>query len=123
MASVLVTEGDLVSKGDVIASFVSVDSQAVEEELLGQQANLQLRIERYNAFIEGRPADFSSYELTYPALVEQHQKSLARMNKEREAIMQLSESEIAKSNAELSSIDLEIPPLQDQINSSVNHCV
>jgi HlyD family secretion protein len=32
--------------------------------------------------------------------------------------MQLSESEIAKSNAELSSIDLEIPPLQDQINSS-----
>lgn len=118
LASVLVTEGDLVSKGDVIASFVSVDSQAVEEELLGQQANLQLRIERYNAFIEGRPADFSSYELTYPALVEQHQKSLARMNKEREAIMQLSESEIAKSNAELSSIDLEIPPLQDQINSS-----
>lgn len=118
LASVVVTEGDLVRQGDVIATFVSVDSQAVEEELLGQQANLELKIERYNAFIDGRPADFSLYQAIYPALVEQHTKSLDRMNKEREAIIQLSESEIAKSNAELASIDLEIPPLEDQIRSS-----
>ena len=31
LASVLFSEGDLVKKGDTIASFVSVDSQAVEE--------------------------------------------------------------------------------------------
>lgn len=118
LASVLVSEGDLVKKGDTIASFVSVDSQAVEEELLGQRANLELKIERYNAFMETRKPNFEAYADLYPSLVDQHLKSLERMNKEYEAIVQLSQSDIEKSTAELRSIDFEIPPLKDQIKSS-----
>lgn len=118
LASIEVAEGDMVKKGDIIGHFVAIDSQAVVEELLSKQANLELKIERYNAFIEGREADFDTYTISHPSLVQEHLKSLARMNQEKQALVQLSQSDIAKSEAELASIEQEIPPLKNQINSA-----
>ncbi|MFV7785825.1 HlyD family type I secretion periplasmic adaptor subunit [Shewanella marisflavi] len=117
LASIAVAEGDLVQKGDLIANFVATDSQALKEELQSKQANLELKIERYNAFLEEREADFNPYQLGFPTLVTQHINALARMNQEKQAIIALSESDVAKSEAELSSIEQEIPPLKDQIRS------
>ncbi|MFV7772300.1 HlyD family type I secretion periplasmic adaptor subunit [Shewanella marisflavi] len=117
LASIAVAEGDLVQKGDLIANFVATDSQALKEELQSKQANLELKIERYNAFLEKREADFNAYQLGFPTLVTQHINALARMNQEKQAIIALSESDVAKSEAELSSIEQEIPPLKDQIRS------
>ncbi|MCL1041501.1 MULTISPECIES: HlyD family type I secretion periplasmic adaptor subunit [Shewanella] len=117
LASIAVAEGDLVQKGDLIANFVATDSQALKEELQSKQANLELKIERYNAFLEEREADFNAYQLGFPTLVTQHINALARMNQEKQAIIALSESDVAKSEAELSSIEQEIPPLKDQIRS------
>ncbi|MFT5788477.1 MAG: adhesin transport system membrane fusion protein [Shewanella sp.] len=118
MASVMVEEGDVVKKGDVLASFVSIDSQSAEEELASKRANLLLRIERYESFIDQREANFSEFEVEYPQLVKLHTASLGRMNQERVAMQQLSESDIAKSQAEIDGLKAEIPPLSDQIKTA-----
>lgn len=118
IASVVVEEGDVVKKGDVLASFVAIDSQSAEEELESKRANLLLRIERYDAFIAQRDADFSPFSDNYPQLVKLHTASLLRMNQEREAMQQLSASEVAKSQAELDGLKTEIPPLRDQIDTA-----
>ncbi len=117
LASIAVAEGDLVQKGDLIANFVATDSQALKEELQSKQANLELKIERYTAFLEEREPDFNAYQLGFPALVAQHINALARMNQEKQAIIALSESDVAKSEAELASVEQEITPLKDQIRS------
>ncbi|MGL4749680.1 MAG: HlyD family type I secretion periplasmic adaptor subunit, partial [Shewanella sp.] len=118
LASILVSEGDLVKKGDVLANFIAIDSQAAAEELESKQANLVLKIERYSAFIESREANFASYLESHPNLVKGHISDLERMNNEKQAIIQSSLAEIAKSKAELASLDQEIPPLKHQINSA-----
>ena len=118
IASVVVEEGDVVKKGDVLASFVSIDSQSAEEELASKRANLVLRIERYESFIDQREANFVEFELEYPQLVKLHTASLNRMNQERLAMQQLSESDIAKSQAEIDGLKAEIPPLSDQIKTA-----
>ena len=118
IASVQVEEGDVVKKGDVLANFVAIDSQSAEEELASKRANLLLRIERYDAFINEREANFNEFSTAYPQLVKQHTASLNRMNQERMAMAQLSESEIAKSQAELDGLKAEIPPLSDQIKTA-----
>ena len=100
LASIIVAEGDVVKKGDVIANFIAIDSQAAAEELVSKQANLELRIERYNAFMDEREPNFDQYSQTHPELAQQHVKSLQRMNDEKQAIISLSLSEIAKSEAE-----------------------
>lgn len=118
LASILVSEGDLVKKGDVLANFIAIDSQAAAEELESKQANLVLKIERYSAFIESREANFDAYVESHPNLVKGHISDLERMNNEKQAIIQSSLAEIAKSQAELGSLEQEIPPLKHQINSA-----
>jgi len=118
LASIIVAEGDVVKKGDVIANFIAIDSQAAAEELVSKQANLELRIERYNAFMDEREPNFDQYSQTHPELAQQHVKSLQRMNDEKQAIISLSLSEIAKSEAELEGLKQEMPPLKDQILSA-----
>ncbi|WP_153912525.1 HlyD family type I secretion periplasmic adaptor subunit [Shewanella sp. TC10] len=118
IASVVVEEGDVVKKGDILASFVSIDSQSAEEELASKRANLSMRIERYEAYIETREADFSEFDFEYPELVKLHQASLNRMKDERQAMEQLSESDIAKNQAQLDGLKQEIPPLSDQIKTA-----
>ncbi|MCT7942508.1 MULTISPECIES: HlyD family type I secretion periplasmic adaptor subunit [Shewanella] len=118
LASIIVAEGDVVKKGDVIANFIAIDSQAAAEELVSKQANLELRIERYNAFMDEREPNFDQYSQTHPELAQQHVKTLQRMNDEKQAIISLSLSEIAKSEAELEGLKQEMPPLKDQILSA-----
>ncbi|MCC4834186.1 HlyD family type I secretion periplasmic adaptor subunit [Shewanella sp. 10N.7] len=118
IASVVVEEGDVVKKGDILASFVSIDSLSAEEELTSKRANLIMRIERYDAFTEQREANFSEFAVEYPQLLRLHKSSLQRMNEERFAMEQLSESDIDKTQAELEGLKAEIPPLSDQIQTA-----
>ncbi|MGS0728124.1 biotin/lipoyl-binding protein, partial [Shewanella sp. 0m-11] len=118
IASVEVEEGDVVKEGDILATFVSIDSQSAEEELASKRANLLLKIERYDAFIDKRDADFTEFAIEYPQLVKLHTASLKRMNEERTAVARLSESDIAKSQAEIDGLQAEIPPLSDQIKTA-----
>lgn len=118
LANVLVEEGDVVKKGDVLANFVAVDSKSAKEELASQRANVLMKIERYNAFKEQRPAAFLGFETQYPDLVRQQHQALAAMNLELNAINKSAQSEIEKNNAEYQALADEIPALKNQIDAS-----
>lgn len=118
ISNIEVEEGDVVKKGDVLAQFVAINSESAEEELESQRANLLMTIERMEAFIGKRTADFSMFTSEYPSLVVQQRQALLGMISEREAIKELSDAELNKSEAEYQAIEKEIPTLKHQINAS-----
>ena len=113
-----VEEGDVVKKGDVLANFIAIDSESAKEELISQRVNLLMTIERFNAFSQGREADFSEFHAQHPELVLKQRQSLSAMTAELEAIKSLSKSDVAKANAEYRAVQSEIPTLERQVNSS-----
>ena len=118
ISSLEVEEGDVVEKGDILAHFVSINSESAKEELLSQRANIVMTIERLNAFKEKREADFSQFSSDFPSLVIQQRSSLMAMKNELGAIEALSASDIAKSHSEFEAVEREIPALKDQIVAS-----
>lgn len=118
ISTIAVAEGDVVKEGDVLAQFVAINSQSAKEELLGQQANLLMTIERLEAFMEQRTADFSSFTTDFPSLVVQQRQALLGMTSERDAIKDLSDAELNKSQAQLDAIVSELPTLEHQIKAS-----
>ena len=113
-----VEEGDVVKKGDVLAQFIAINSQSAKEELLSQRANLVMTIERLDAFIEKRTADFGEFTTQFPALVIQQRQALLGMDSERNAINELSESALNKSQTQYDAVEAEIPSLKHQISAS-----
>lgn len=118
ISAIEVEEGDVVKKGDVLAQFIAINSQSAKEELLGQQANLVMTIERMEAFIDKRTADFTAFTTDYPSLVVQQRQALLGMTSEREAIKELSDAELNKSKAQYKALENEIPTLEHQIKAS-----
>lgn len=118
IAAIEVEEGDVVKAGDVLAQFVAINSQSAKEELLSQRANLIMTIERMDAFIEQRTADFSEFTSQYPSLVIQQRQALSGMNSERSAINELSQAELNKSQTQYRAVENEIPSLVHQISAS-----
>jgi len=118
ISAIEVEEGDVVKKGDVLAQFVAINSQSAKEELLGQQANLVMTIERMEAFVENRTADFTAFTTEYPSLVIQQRQALLGMTSERDAIKELSDAQLNKSEAQFNAIESEIPTLAHQIKAS-----
>lgn len=118
ISAIEVEEGDVVKAGDILAQFVAINSQSAKEELSSQRANLVMTIERLYAFIDQRTANFSEFTTLFPQLVIQQRESLMSMNSERDAINELSQSEINKSQAQYSAVENEIPALRDQISAS-----
>jgi HlyD family secretion protein len=116
--SIVVEEGDVVKKGDVLVNFIAIDSQSAKEELASTYANLMMKKERLTAFKERREADFNQYNETYPRLVLQQRQALLSMNSELSAIESLSNSDVAKTQAELNALEKEVPALKDQIDAS-----
>ncbi len=118
LAQVNVEEGDVVKQGDIIAVFSAIDSQSTEEEIKSQRDNALMKIERFNAFVERRPADFSAYASDYSDLVSQQQSALDAMNEQYDRLEQSTESEKAKTQAEYQAIADEIPALNNQISAA-----
>lgn len=115
---ILVEEGDVVKKGDVLVNFIAINSQSTKEELASKYANLMMKKERLIAFKERREANFNDYNETYPRLALQQRQALEGMNSELEAIVSLSQSDVAKTQAEYDALEKEIPALKDQIEAS-----
>ena len=119
--AIVVEEGDVVKKGDVLVNFVAINSQSAKEELASKYANLMMKKERLSAFKERREADFNDYNEIYPRLALQQRQALGSMNSELVAIESLSKSDVAKSQAEYNAVEKEIPALKDQIIASEKH--
>lgn len=116
--AIVVEEGDVVKKGDVLVNFIAINSQSAKEELASKYANLMMKKERLSAFKERREANFNDYNEVYPRLALQQRQALGSMNSELVAIESLSKSDVAKSQAEYNAVEKEIPALKDQIIAS-----
>src|SRR5690606_17151821 len=69
VSEINVNEGEIVKKNQPL---LVMDGQGLKQDLQraeSKQVSLNLQEERLRAFIEGRAADFSSYEADHPALV------------------------------------------------------
>ena len=116
--SVLVEEGELVSKGQVLVHFVETSSRSAKDELQSERASLIMKLERLDAFTHQREADFTAFDKNYPNLVIHNHRALDNMNRELAAIKKSSASEIEKTKAELYSTKNLLPSLKRQVTSA-----
>ncbi len=116
--SVLVEEGDMVKKGQVLVHFISTNSRSEVNGLKSEEADLMMKIERLAAFVNHRRPNFHRFAKKYPQLVIQNHRSLDDMNREYTALKRSATSEMAKTKAEFNSVKHLIPTLQKQVSSS-----
>lgn len=118
LKSILVSEGDLVVKGQTLIEFDSKFQNTALDELNAQRAALELTIERLNSLVETRDPDFSKYADFYPRQVSQQLKQLAA---EKELFFQKRSAVIkeqAQVAAELEGLQTELPVYQRQLNAT-----
>ncbi|TEW53207.1 HlyD family type I secretion periplasmic adaptor subunit [Psychromonas sp. RZ22] len=118
--SVLVAEGDMVTKGQPLVRFISVDSQSQKDELEAKRANFILKMERYNAFLMKRKPDFSAFTEDFPDLVKTHQQAYQDMLEKLQTLISVSKTEITQTKEEIHSINNELPALRSQL-ALANH--
>ncbi|GLR76066.1 HlyD family type I secretion periplasmic adaptor subunit [Aliivibrio sifiae] len=118
LKSILVSEGELVEKGQTLVEFDSKFQNTALDELNAQRAALELTIERLNSLVEIRDPDFSQYADFYPRQVSQQLKQLAA---EKELFFQKRSTVIkeqAQVAAELEGLQTELPVYQRQLNAT-----
>ena len=118
LKSILVSEGELVEKGQTLVEFDSKFQNTALDELNAQRAALELTIERLNSLVEIRDPDFSPYADFYPRQVSQQLKQLAA---EKELFFQKRSAVIkeqAQVAAELEGLQTELPAYQRQLNAT-----
>ena len=116
--SVQVEEGELVEKGQVLVHFIETSSRSAKNELQSERASLVMKLERLDAFVHHREADFSDFDKDYPSLVIHNHRALDNMNRELAATKKSANSETEKIKAELYSTKNLIPSLKRQVNSA-----
>ncbi len=70
VSEILVNDGTVVDKGDVIVRLHQTHAAAELEENRARVAALSLQLERHRAFAEGRDPDFSDFDPKYKNLIE-----------------------------------------------------
>lgn len=118
LKSILVSEGELVEKGQILVEFDSKFQNTALDELNAERAALELTIERLNSLVEVREPDFSPYADFYPRQVSQQLRQLAA---EKELFFQKRSAVIkeqAQVAAELEGLQTELPVYQRQLNAT-----
>lgn len=87
VADILVDEGQLVQKGQVLIRINGDDSLRDMQEVQVEQLALQVQAERLRAFIDDREPDFAGIERAGPAMIEEQKRMFDEMllSREREA--------------------------------------
>lgn len=110
----LVREGDRVQKGDLIARFQRAGSESDLLVALAKKSALQMEVERYAAFLEGRDADFSAFEADYPLIVARERGAFESQRRLLQAEQLIAEEKLTEKRAELASLETEIPAIAEQ---------
>jgi HlyD family secretion protein/adhesin transport system membrane fusion protein len=115
IAEILVRDGDLVQKGDVLAKFDPTSSFAQLDEMTARYAVLEIRRERLRAFAEGRDPNFDSIDARYQANVLEERAILRQQKqallKDREVLRH----QRAQRKSELSVLKLQASRLKSRI--------
>ncbi len=75
ITELLVREGDIVKRGQLLVRLDAVKAQAALEEIRGKEAALRAALARIQAELYGRPLEFDPWLAEYPSFIE-NQKSL-----------------------------------------------
>ena len=101
---IMVRDGDLVEKGQVLIRLKADGAQAELSQTETRLGNLQLEAERYRALAEGREPDFTVLMAQYPELA-QNQSEIYRIQTELDANQsEILQVQIKERNAELAQL-------------------
>lgn len=103
LASINVTDGQTVKKGEIVMTFNDTEAKAEYQTLQSRYWTLYARAERLRALIEDRPADFSAIPSAYARTVQQEKATLLTA---RDQVSQLTDqirilSEVASIRSDL----------------------
>lgn len=115
LKSVLVTLGQTVEEGALLAIFDRAEAVSELEVVEAKIVALDMEIERLTAFIEGTEPDFSAHEAKYPRLAQYERDALRAQRSfvtSEEAVIQ---AQISEKKAELQVLEHELPELAEQL--------
>ena len=114
VSDILVEEGQVVRRNDVLLRLRNVDAVAELERLRAQEAALALRAERLRSFVLDRPPDFSAGE-AHPALVADQKAILDIQVEARASQRQVLLSRIDQRRLELEALDEQQRSVEEQL--------
>jgi HlyD family secretion protein/adhesin transport system membrane fusion protein len=113
---IMVRDGDLVEKGQVLVRLKADGAQAELSQTETRLGNLQLEAERYRALAEGREPDFTTLMVQYPELA-QNQDEIYRIQTELDANQsEILEVQIKERNAELAQLSEQEATLRKSVD-------
>lgn len=115
VASVLVSDGQKVEKGDPL---VVMDKTSALSDFLSfkvREASLALQIARLHAFALGQKPDFSEYADEYPDLVRDQMAIFNRQNEARLAQLTMIDSQVSSRQQEVVGLEKHLDTLDKQL--------
>tara|TARA_R100000988_G_C4002578_1_gene170113 strand:+ start:532 stop:1887 length:1356 start_codon:yes stop_codon:yes gene_type:complete len=113
---IMVRDGDLVEKGQVLLRLKADGAQAELSQTETRLGNLQLEAERFRALAEGREPDFTILHERYPELA-QNQEEIYRIQTELDANQnEILQVQIKERNAELAQLSEQEATLRKSVD-------
>ncbi|ARN74372.1 HlyD family type I secretion periplasmic adaptor subunit [Oceanicoccus sagamiensis] len=116
LLQVYVSEGDVVEKGQSIASLDQTVSEADVKQLEVQRADYMLRIERLSALVHDRAPEFAADGKQYPGLADQQQRLYDSEKSLLAAKLGQIDDRINAKKAELNSLESQLKLSSEQVS-------
>ncbi|HEX9770785.1 MAG TPA: HlyD family type I secretion periplasmic adaptor subunit [Kiloniellales bacterium] len=114
VADILVDDGDIVDRGQLLIRLESASAQAELEQLRAREAALALRAERLRAFVVGRVADFAAGS-AHPELAADQQAILDMQTEARASQRKVLEARIDQKQAQAAALIGQRKSLERQV--------
>lgn len=118
VASMLVRNGELVKKGQVLAKFRATELMRDIERTEVRMAYLDINIERLDAFAARRPPAFGAFETQYPSMVEEAASLHLQQVRAFESALEQKDREIDEERTSLAAAQEQIPAAKSSLDSS-----
>lgn len=112
---ILVAEGDLVEKGEILVRLDDVSIVSQIDQLLIQTAALSLELEKNKALIEERAPDFAAFGKFYPALIKDQQDAYDRALSNKKARLGVITAQAEAKRKEVLSLKNEMQSIRAQV--------
>lgn len=116
---ILVHEGDVVEKGQVLLRFDKTTATSKTKQLELEVLDLEIEAEKLRAFVEGTEPDLSILAKGNHSIASKHQAVFKAKQEEMQSELSLLKKELAGTKSEHSKIQREIPAIKEQLNASL----
>ncbi|MGE5503063.1 MAG: HlyD family type I secretion periplasmic adaptor subunit [Actinomycetota bacterium] len=105
VGEVLVSEGQSVSEGQVLARIDEAQVKAELDQLRAREAGLALRAERLKAVLDQREPDFAAFEKEYPGLVADQRKIWANQLATQDSAISVIDAQLEQRRTEIGQME------------------